>query len=135
MQNRDRRDEDAAYRWGFRYCYKRAPSPDELEAYKHALHIERLRSFPRHWLSEQDVADLRAARDDKNRQSHNETIEGRWRLPDSRDDGVVPEPPAETAAKPSKEEPPRYSGTGTGAQATQGGSATGTRPIEHAWLD
>jgi hypothetical protein len=60
---RSRRDEDANYRWAFRYCYKRDPSPDELEAYKHALHIERLRSFPRHWLSEQDIADLRAAGD------------------------------------------------------------------------
>jgi hypothetical protein len=28
------RDEDAGYRWGFRYVYKRDPSPDELEEYK-----------------------------------------------------------------------------------------------------
>jgi hypothetical protein len=44
-KQRGRRDEDANYRWGFRYCCKRDPSLDELEAYKHALHIERLRSF------------------------------------------------------------------------------------------
>jgi hypothetical protein len=47
MRNRSRRDEDANYRWGFWYCYKREASPDELEAYKQALHIERLRAFPR----------------------------------------------------------------------------------------
>jgi hypothetical protein len=43
------------------YCYRREPTPEEQ--YKYDCHIEQLRSFPRLWLSEQDITDLRAAGD------------------------------------------------------------------------
>jgi hypothetical protein len=49
---------ESATRWAFQNTYKRAPTPDELAAYEWALHLERLREFPDHWLTDEDRADL-----------------------------------------------------------------------------
>jgi hypothetical protein len=58
---RGRRDEDSHARRAFRFVHKREPSQAELEAYKRDRHLERLRSFPRHWLTPDNVAELEAA--------------------------------------------------------------------------
>jgi len=61
MRKQRGRREDSSLRWAFKYVYRREPTKAELEAYAWDRHIERLRSFPRHWLDADDIADLAAA--------------------------------------------------------------------------